>query len=442
MNSFCGLDFGTSNSALATTATKATTKTTTTVTTSAKGATTNNGIALVPLSDGVHTKTIIPSALFFNSEEKQTVFGARAIDEYVDGYVGRLMRSLKSVLGSSLMGGTTQVGQGAVNYADIIGLFVSFMKQQAQTSIGRELTQVVVGRPVYFVDGNPEADARAQRELRDIVVNAGFKDVSFEFEPIAAALDYETQLVKESIVLTIDIGGGTSDFSIMALSPERANLPDRSADILAHSGVHIGGTDFDRLLSLAKVLQVFGLGSKLSSGLNMPVMRYHELSTWHEINNLYTREALEAINSLRQRAEQPALVKRLHRLLELRRGHYLAQLVEDAKVTLSNSAATVLDLGFVEEGLALNVTEQDLQDATRDSVNRILLEAQATLKLAGLKPNALDRIVLTGGSTAMPGFEDAVAAQFPGVKLVKGNRFASIAQGLGLVAQRRYGDSC
>lgn len=416
---FCGLDFGTSNSALA--------------------AEVNKTIELIPLDDGLHKKTIIPSALFFNAEEQQTVFGARALNEYVDGYIGRFMRSLKSVLGSSLMGGATQVGQGAVNYADVIGLFVSFMKSQAQITLERPLTQVVVGRPVYFVDDNKTADAKAQAELCDIVTQAGFTEVSFEFEPIAAALDYETQLTDESIVLTIDIGGGTSDFSIMALSPKRSTLADRSKDILAHSGVHIGGTDFDRLLSLAKVLHVFGLGSKLSSGLSMPVMRYHELATWHEINNLYSREALEAVRSLQQRAQQPELLKRFYRLLELRRGHYLAQLVEETKVSLSMSPTSRLDLGFLEEHLGLHLSAADLQEATKASVQRILSTAQATVQLAGLNKSDLDRIVLTGGSTAMPGFEAAVAADFPGVELVKGDRFTSIARGLGLVAQRRYG---
>ncbi|MEC8012299.1 MAG: Hsp70 family protein [Pseudomonadota bacterium] len=418
MGHFCGLDFGTSNSALS--------------------ASIDGEVQLVSLDDGLKPRKIIPSAIFFNAEEKTRVFGARAIDEYVDGYVGRLMRSLKSVLGSSLMGGKTEVGASAVNYGDIIGMFVRFMKEQGEQQLGDSLEHVVVGRPVFFVDEDPEADRKAQSELEAIVKAVGFKSVSFEFEPIAAALDYERQLDTESTVLTVDIGGGTSDFSIMSLSPKKVMTDDRAQDILAHAGVHIGGTDFDRALSLHSVLPAFGLGSKLESGLDIPVMQFHELATWHEINNLYTREATDMIKSLKLRSTSPELIARFIKLLDQRRGHYLAQLVENAKVALSESDATHVNLDFVEKGLDIPVSQQDLKEATESRVERIMNTAEETVKMAGLSKDKIDRIVLTGGSTAMPGFEASVQACFPETPIVKGDRFASIGQGLGLVAQNRY----
>ena len=428
MSGFCGLDFGTSNSAVS--------------------AMIDNQIQLVPLADVtpdqentvVRTSQsgIIPSAIFFNSEERTTVFGTQAIEEYVDGYLGRLMRSLKSVLGSALMGDSTQVGSCSIDYAEVIRLFVSHLKQSAEQSLGRSLNQVVVGRPVYFVDHNPEADQRAQNELEAIVRSTGFDDVLFEFEPIAASLDYETSLTQESLVLTMDIGGGTSDFSLMRLGPNRTADQDPRQDILAHSGVHIGGTDFDRLLSLRQVLPEFGLGSQLDSGLDMPVMRFHELATWHEIDNLYTQDVMNSIASLRQRAKSPALLDRFYRLLKLRRGHYLAQLVENAKVDLSKSTSTAIDLSFVEPALELQLSEQDLVESTADAIERIMQGAKKTLDMASLSVKDVDQIVLTGGSTAMPAFEALVAAYFPGTSIVKGNRFSGIAQGLGLVAQQRF----
>ena len=436
MSSYCGLDFGTSNSAVA--------------------ALIDSKIRLVPLGDstigdsiiGADTgsslvsaghKAIIPSAIFFNSEEKNTVFGARAIEEYVDGFVGRLMRSLKSVLGSSLMNESTQVGAGSIDYAEVIRLFVGYLKSSAESTLGRPLEQVVVGRPVYFVDNNPEADERAQDELEAIVRSAGFKAVSFEFEPIAAALDYELQLSEESLVLTMDIGGGTSDFSLMRLVPNRSRIRDPREDILAHSGVHIGGTDFDRMLSLKQVLPALGLGSQLQTGLDMPVMHFHELATWHEINKLYTKEVMASIASLKLRAQSPKLLGRFYRLLELRRGHYLAQLVEAAKVELSQTSETSVDLGFLEKSLEVAISQDQLCEATQHAVQRIMNGAEEMLKLALVKKTDVDQIVLTGGSTAMPLFEVMVKHTFPGVEVVRGDRFASIAQGLGLIAQQRYG---
>jgi len=420
MSRWCGLDFGTSNSALATVY--------------------DNKLDLVPIQTGADGQglRIIPSAVFFNAEERTQVFGQQALDEYVDGYEGRLMRSLKSVLGSSLMGEATQVSDLSHDYSHIIAQFVCFMKSQAEHRLQRSLDQVVVGRPVYFVDGDPAADLRAQQELEHILELAGFKEVSFQYEPIAAALDFERTLTKNTLVLTMDIGGGTSDFSIMQLGPENLAQPQSAFTILANDGIHIGGTDFDCQFQLKTVSATFGLGSTLQSGLDMPVMAYHKLATWHEINSLYELKTIEALRSLRQRAAQPKLLDRLLRLIELRRGHLLAQLIEDAKIQLSSQDQSLLDLSFVERGLTLSLSSRELIEATNHKVHQIMAKAKGTLSQAGLQLHQLDCILLTGGSTAMPGFEQQVQLNFPGVELVKMDRFAGIAKGLSMVAQKRY----
>jgi len=430
----CGLDFGTSNSALAVV---------------------HSALAVVHSQQAAHAgelvaqnnlqlakleanQPIIPSAIFFNTEERKRTFGQAAINEYVEGYEGRLMRALKSVLGSSLMRDATGVAGSNFGYADIIGLFINHLKTTAENQFQQPLDNVVLGRPVFFVDNNPTADQQAQNDLAQIAADQGFKQISFEYEPIAAAIDYEATLDHEAIVLTIDIGGGTSDFSLMKLSPNGALKDNRAEDILAHSGIHIGGTDFDKSLSIKQVMPYFGLGSQLSSGHEMPVMNYFTLATWHEINDLYTYESMSALKSLVQRAAEPELIRRLIHIIELRRGHYLAQLVEAAKIDLSAQPLAHIDLSFVEKSLIIPVSPTEFANNIARQLGQIVNQAKETINQAGLQHDQIDTLVLTGGSTLMIGFEDLITQHFPKAQLHRGERFSSIAQGLGRCAWRRY----
>jgi hypothetical chaperone protein len=257
-NDSCGFDFGTSNSSIA--------------------MFTGNQPRLIDLQDG---KTSIPTAVFFNFDNGQTYFGRQAISRYLDYDEGRLLRSLKSLLGSSLYDESTYVRSRRVEFAEIIQLFVGFGRAATASEASAGATKVVMGRPVHFVDDDTAADAMAEEQLRAAAQSSGFKHVEFQFEPIAAALDYEQSVTSEEIALVIDIGGGTSDFSIVRVSPERARQANRKDDILSYSGVHIGGTDFDRLLSLKSLMPFLGFKSKMMKGnMNPPSWYYHDLSTW------------------------------------------------------------------------------------------------------------------------------------------------------------------
>src|SRR3981189_1986530 len=234
--SICGLDFGTSNTTL--------------------GTIEDHAPVLVALEDGEST---IPSAIFYEVDGA-VLIGRRAVDAYVEGAPGRLMRSLKSVLGTSLIDETTRLGRERVSFRDVIAYYLGAVKRRVKPPPGQELRDVVHGRPVHFVDNAEDADRKAEQTLREIAREIGFNDVTFQFEPIAAALDYERQITSEEVALIADIGGGTSDFSIVRLGPRRHGKADRSADILANDGVRIGGTDFDRQLSLGGLMPPFGFG--------------------------------------------------------------------------------------------------------------------------------------------------------------------------------------
>jgi hypothetical chaperone protein len=161
------------------------------------------------------------------------------MEAYVEGAPGRLMRSLKSVLGTLLIDETTRLGRQRTSFRDVIAYFVGAVKRRAEQSLNHPLRYVVHGRPVHFVDNDPDADRKAERILRDIAREVGFDEITFQFEPIAAALEYERQISAEEIALIADIGSGTSDFSIVRLGPKRHGKIDRSADILANDGVRI-----------------------------------------------------------------------------------------------------------------------------------------------------------------------------------------------------------
>ena len=281
--------------------------------------------------------TTIPSAIFYEADGA-VLIGRRAIEAYVDGAPGRLMRSLKSVLGTSLIEETTRLGRNRVRFRDVIAYYLGAVKRRAEQATGRELRDVVHGRPVHFVDNAPEADRKAEQTLREIAREVGFDDVTFQFEPIAAALDYERQITTEEVALIADIGGGTSDFSIVRLGPQRHGKADRSADILANDGVRIGGTDFDRQLSLGVVMPLFGFGSPMKrAGLDVPSSYFHDLATWSNINRMYDPRVAADIRQVRQEASEPELLDRLLRVVEEQRGHTLAMEVEDAKIALSDT---------------------------------------------------------------------------------------------------------
>src|SRR3982074_878169 len=235
--SICGLDFGTSNTTLGTI----------------------EGHAPVLAALEID-ETTIPSAIFYEVDGA-VLIGRKAVAAYVEGAPGRLMRSLKSVLGTSLIDETTRLGRKRTSFRDVIAYYLGAVKRRAEQATGHELRNVVHGRPVHFVDNAPDADRKAEETLRIIARGSGFDEVTFQFEPIAAALEYERQITSEEVALIADIGGGTSDFSIVRLSPERHQKADRKSDILANDGVRIGGTDFDRRLSLGMLMPLFGYGS-------------------------------------------------------------------------------------------------------------------------------------------------------------------------------------
>ena len=431
--SFCAIDFGTSNSAIAIPG--------------AAGA-----MRLVELEPGHLT---MPTAVFYFAEGRHDAdgppraFGRAAVAAYVDGLDGRLMRSMKSILGSGLIDQTTDVGGGrGVKYFDILAGYLKRLRRLALATQVRDgepgtLDKVVLGRPVFFVDEDPARDAAAQASLEAAAHAVGFTEVHFQFEPIAAAFDYESRIAEERLVLVADIGGGTSDFSVVRVGPSRMQRLDRRDDILANHGVHIAGTDFDRHVELASILRELGYRSLGPERAGQPAREvpsgvYFDLATWHLINTVYNPGRVAELRGMRSFYGNPVHHERLMTVVEDHLGHELAARAEAAKIAVSGGADTVIDLGLVESGLTVPLAEPAALQALSGDIERIAQAGRETVAQAGLTPAQIDALYFTGGSTGLRVLAERIAADYPQAQQVRGDRFASVATGLGLHAARLF----
>jgi hypothetical chaperone protein len=414
----CGVDFGTSNSTV--------------------GWVRPGHGTMLELEDG---KATLPSVVFYNAEDEEVTFGRAALGEYLAGYEGRLMRSLKSLLGTSLIDGQTEVGGRALPFRMLLANFIGEVKRRAEKAAGRQFTSAVFGRPVYFIDDNPANDKLAEDTLAEIARSVGFKDIAFQFEPIAAAFDYESQIDREELVLIADINSGTSDFSLVRLSPERAKKAERRDDILATGGVHIGGTDFDKYLSLSAVMPLFGYGSQLNNNSEVPSSYYFNLATWHTINLAYTKKMWSQLSELVRDAREQDKLSRLQKLIDQRSGHWLAMKVEEGKIALSGAEQVALELDRLSPAVTLDLSRAGFDSAIGHLVGSVEQTVHKMLTDAGVKPEQVDTVFFTGGSSGVHSLRAKIAAVVPNARKVEGDLFGSIGAGLALDAVRKFGSA-
>jgi hypothetical chaperone protein len=414
-NCIAAIDFGTSNSAVCVV---------------------NDGSLFpIPLE---HGHTTIPTAVFHNAEQGVTTFGRQALSQYQDGNEGRLMRSLKSLLGSDLLAETTVVNGRAVPYRHIIGQFLTHLRELAESHASCPIERVVLGRPVHFVDDDEERDELAETTLGSIAQEIGFREVRFQYEPIVAALDLESSLANDELALVCDIGGGTSDFSIVRVGPSRAAKPDRSGDVLASGGIHVAGTDFDQRLSMSGVMPLLGYGAPGKEGRPVPTSVYFDLATWHKINFLYSFPELARAEELKLFLLDMNMHERLMAVLRGRHGHRIASHVETAKIAVAENGSARIDLSFIEPGLDVAVSESTLSNALSPLLDRITGAALQAVARAGIAFDEITILYFTGGSTGLRQLRERLQGAFPRSRVVAGDKFSSVVRGLGLSAARQF----
>jgi len=407
-----GVDFGTSNSAAAVAV--------------------DGRAHLITLEAG---ETTLPTAVFFDFDARKMRIGAAAGAALLAGDEGRYMRALKSLLGAPLMREKRNYLGEKLDFIDIVARFLAQVKSAAQAQTGLEFDRALSGRPVRF-HGDDARNAQAEVDLREAYARAGFADVAFMYEPEAAALANRAVLDEGDLGLIVDIGGGTSDFTLFRNGAE-------GIDILASHGVRLGGTDFDRVLSLETVMPLLGRGSEIRHAFGnethtAPATIFNDLATWQKIQFLYAPDSRRLAKDLLRYAVEPEKLERLVSVLADELGHDIAFAVEAGKIGANTSGRGEIDLRVVERGLAAELTEARVEALLSGMTGDMAAAAVATLKQAGVAPEAVTHLVFVGGSSLMRVTQATLGAAFGHAKVHHGSALTAIVDGLGLAAEGAF----
>ena len=386
------------------------------------------------------------SLLFFDLDEqlgaRELVYsaGPAGIMAYLEALgEGRLIQSFKTHLSNERLG-RTAVGPHALDLDALVRLFLVRLREAAADSLGQPLERAVFGRPVSFVGAkDAEANARAEDRLRRAALAAGFAEVSFLLEPIAAAYHYEAQLDADELALVADFGAGTTDFCVMRIGPSHREASGREADLLAVGGVSVAGDNLDAALIQNVVAPRLGKGShyrEFGKRLPIPPSYYFKLSRWHQLSFLRTKRTRDELERLLQFAEQPEAIEALMLIIEDNQGFHLHKSIEAVKIALSREQQAEFRYAHEDLEIVEQVSRVDFEAWIHDEVTAIAAALDATLERAGVEPEAIGRVFMTGGTALVPAVRREFAARFGEAKLSRGDELSSIAGGLATRALR------
>ncbi|MEM9550054.1 MAG: Hsp70 family protein [Pseudomonadota bacterium] len=405
-----GIDFGTSNSAA--------------------GYLLDGTPHLIEMDAGQNT---LPTTFFFDFETRETLIGEPANQALLDGSDGRFMRALKRVLGTSLMHEKRQILNERVTFVDIIGRFLRKIKTRAEAASGRRFDHALSGRPVFFHGANDPREAQAISDLRACYLAAGFEDVAFLVEPEAAAIANGALDHPGAVGLIVDIGGGTSDFSVFRSG-------HAGVEILASHGIRIGGTDFDRAISIDRVMPLLGRGSLLGKAIGpgtliAPNAIFNDLATWEKIPFLYTAQTRRMVDEMVHVAVERDKLKRLAEVLRNELGHDLAFAVERGKIEANSGGNCArIKLDTIEHGLHAHLPVEALTDVLDPYGTQLQEGASETLTQAGLSPDRITQVVYVGGSSLMGMVSSHIRQVFPKAEHSFASVFTAVADGLAIAA--------
>ncbi|MES2814801.1 MAG: Hsp70 family protein [Pseudomonadota bacterium] len=408
-----GVDFGTSNTAA--------------------GYMSDGRPRLIQFASG---RTTIPTTFFFDYDAREMLIGEPANQALLEGVEGRFMRALKRVLGTSLMHERRQILNERVTFVEIISRFLAQVKARAEAEAGVIFDRVVSGRPVVFHGVGDPREAAAEADLRACYLAAGFRDVEFMPEPQAAAIASGALEQSASIGLIVDVGGGTSDFSLFRSGRE-------GVTILANHGVRIGGTDFDRSISIDRVMPLLGKGTELRKIMGpgsspTPNAIFNDLATWELIPFLYTPQNRRLATEMARLAHQPDKLSRLAKVLEDELGHEMSFAVERGKIAANGGAerAAIL-LDQIEPGLAVPLSAEALGASLVQHADALAEGARETLRIAGMDVTRVEKVVYVGGSSLMSMVSQTMKEQFPQAAHSFSEVFTAVADGLAIAAGGR-----
>ena len=415
MNRLIGLDFGTTNSAIAV-------------------ASSDHEAQLASFGNSASFRSI----LYFPAKEtnQQVQAGPDAISSYLESdNKGRLILSIKSYLASDLFTSTT-INGCAYTLEDLISLILKRLRFGAIEQFGVSGESVVLGRPVRFAGAETEADERlALDRLKSAAELAGFSEVTFEFEPVAAAYQYETQLDHDELVLIGDFGGGTSDFTLAQLGPGRKR--NGQNPVLGTSGVAIAGDTFDSRIMMHLVAPKLGLGShyvSLGKELPVPVWVYSQLSSWHRTFLLKDPKTMNVLREVKSQATEPDKIAALIQIISDNLGYALYRAVERTKVELTERE--VADFGFAHSAVQISDTLERwrFESWIQPEIQNIASCVKTLFEQHNVSFSDVGSVFLTGGSSFVPYVRRFFARTFGAEKLRGGEELTTVAKGLALRA--------
>jgi hypothetical chaperone protein len=348
------------------------------------------------------------------------------------------VQSLKSHLSSRSLTGTEVFGR-RYKLEELLARILGDLRKHAERQFGGPVRHVMVGRPVRFVGAETnEDDDFALSRLREALALAGFEQVDFEMEPIAAAYAYESTLDHDELILIGDFGGGTSDFSLLRVGPLARRRGRGPGNLLGNSGVGLAGDAFDARIVRKLVSPALGSDAEARSlGKLLPAVPawiYANLERWHYLSFLRTNNVREILKSARIRALEPEKIAALIALIEEDLGFQLHQAVQQVKFSLSQSDTAEFRFRDGTLDLCIPVTRAEFETWIAEELRAIEQCVDGLLRSSGVDARDVDRVFLTGGSSFVPAVRRIFASRFGAERIRGGNEFTSVAHGLALRA--------
>jgi len=369
------------------------------------------------------------------ADEQSLFVGREAFEQYLalpeDGY---FVKSPKSFLGASGLR-----PEFVAFFEDLVTAMMQQVKKRAETSLGCNIEHTVIGRPVNFQGVNAEQSNRQALDILTLAAKrSGFKSVEFLYEPLAAGLDFEVRMQTDKTVLVVDVGGGTTDCSMVRMGPHHRPQLDRQQDFLGHSGERVGGNDLDIQLAGKALMPLFGMLSPLKSGLPTPRQAFWDAVSTNNVgaqSDFNSQRTQLHLQQLLLDTSEPNKLQRFINLRTAKQNHQLVRSAELCKIALSEAESTSVDLSYADQGLSCSVSREQFASAIERPVDKVMALMSEAINQAGCKP---DLIYVTGGTAKSPVIRAAIEQRLGDIAVVDGDHFGSVAAGLTVWAEKLF----
>jgi hypothetical chaperone protein len=397
--------------------------------------------SVVKVASRTASAAFLPSILCFRPNEHnpreraRSSAGADAIADYIARTgPARLIQSMKSFLGSRTFV-DTRIFAHAYTLDELISVLLGHLYESAAAKSLIANAPLIVGRPIEFAGTSPD-DALAQERLLTAFERAGPRPTRVGLEPEAAAYAFAKRASGKHLVLVADLGGGTSDFSVVEIDADKT--PPRITP-LAQTGIGIAGDRFDYGIVYNAVCPALGMGSEFrpeTKMLPIPLWLYTNFASWHQLSMMNNRQTLRQIAEILRTAVERDAFEGLVHVIRNEGGFSLFQAISRVKQALSSAETAHLSFQAGPITVDRAISRCDFEQWIAEDLDKIALTADKALDIAGVKPQEITRVFMTGGSALVPAVRRLFAEKFADDKLVGGDEFSSVAQGLALMGAK------